>query len=37
VGGSVVTTRQEQAVLAVVRLIGDQEVEVTAPVEYAAR
>jgi hypothetical protein len=30
VGGSVVTDRQEQAVLAVVRLIGDQDVEVTA-------
>jgi len=30
VDGSVVTDRQEQAVLAVVRLIGDQEVEVTA-------
>jgi hypothetical protein len=30
VGGSVVTARQEQAVLAVVRLIGDQDVEVTA-------
>jgi hypothetical protein len=30
VGGSIVTARQEQAVLAVVRLIGDQDVEVTA-------
>ena len=30
VGGSVVSDRQEQAVLAVVRLVGDQEVEVTA-------
>ena len=30
VGGSAVTDRQEQAVLAVVRLIGDQDVEVTA-------
>jgi hypothetical protein len=30
VGGSVVTARQEQAVLAVVRLVGDQDVEVTA-------
>ena len=30
VGGSVVTDRQEQAVLAVVRLIGDQDVQVTA-------
>jgi hypothetical protein len=30
VGGSVVTARQEQAVLAVVRLIGDQDVEANA-------
>jgi hypothetical protein len=30
VGGSVVTDRQEQAVLAMVRLIKDQDVEVTA-------
>jgi hypothetical protein len=30
VGGPVVTDRQEQAVLAVVRLVGDQDVEVTA-------
>jgi hypothetical protein len=30
VGGSIVTDKQEQAVLAVVRLIGDQDVEVTA-------
>jgi WD40 repeat protein len=29
VGGSIVTDKQEQAVLAVVRLIGDQDVEVT--------